>query len=82
MEALNQRKMRSRLDLLHTILQGKVHKKQTQMKETHDRKGYDIKFISGESVYVTNFGPGLKWLIIHVTGSVSNAIALLERRER
>ena len=44
MEVLNQRKMRPRLDFPHPRLQGKVHKKQTQMKETHDRKGHERKF--------------------------------------
>ena len=61
MELVNQRKMRSRLNLLHPSLQGKVHKKLTQMKETHDRKGQEIKFTPGESVNVKNFGPGLKF---------------------
>ena len=50
MEVLNQRKMTSRLDLLRPSLQGKVHKMQTQMKETHDRKGHERKFTSGECV--------------------------------
>ena len=84
MEVLNQRKMRSRLDLLHPSLQGKVHKKQTQMKETHDRKGDDRKFIPGESVYVKNFGPELKWLIgtiIHVICPVSCAVVPQDGRE-
>ena len=83
MEVLNQRKMRSRLDLLHPSLQEKVHKKQTQMRETHDRKGHERKFTPGERecviVYVKNFGPRLKTLIgmlIYVTGSGSYAVAL------
>ena len=53
MEVLNQRKRRSRLDLLHPSLQGKVHKKQTQMKDTHDRKGHERKFTPEESVYMS-----------------------------
>ena len=56
MEVLNQRKMRSRLNLLHPNMKGKVHKKQTQMKETQDRKERERTFTRGESVYVTNFG--------------------------
>ena len=78
-EVLNQRKMRSRLDLLHQSLQGKVHKKQTQMNETRNSKGHETKFTPGERVYVKKFGPGLKWLIgtiIHVTSPVSYAVAL------
>ena len=37
---------------IHPILQGKVHKKQTQMKETHDRKGQERKYtpVERESV--------------------------------
>ena len=84
MEVLNQRKMKkSRLDLLHLSLQGKFHKKQTQTKETHHRKGHERTFIPGESVYVKNFGPGLKWLIgtiLHVTGPVSYTVALQDGR--
>ena len=53
------------------------------MKETHDRKGHERKFTRGESVYVKNFGPELKWLIgtiIHVTGPLSYAVALQDGR--
>ena len=45
MEVLNKRKMRSRLDLLHPSLQGKVHKKQIQMKEKHDSKKHKKSFL-------------------------------------
>ena len=77
MEVLNQRKMIYRLDLLDQSLQGKVHKRQSQMKETHDCKEHESKFTPEESVYVKNFGAGLKWLIrtiIHVTGPMSYAV--------
>ena len=47
MEVLNHRKMRYMLDLLRPSLQGKIHKKQTQMKETHDPKGLERKNYSG-----------------------------------
>ena len=70
--------------MLNQSLQGKVHKKQTQMKKTHERKGHEREFTPGESVYVKNFGPGLKWLIgtiIHVTSSVSYAEALQDGKE-
>ena len=63
MEVLNQRKMSSRLYLIHPRLQGKVRKKQTHMKETRDRKGHERKLIPGESVYVKNFGSGLKCFV-------------------
>ena len=77
-------KMRSRLDLPYPSLQRKVHKKQTQMKETRNSKGHVRKFTPGESIYIMNFGPGLKWLIrtiILVTGPVSYAVALQDGRE-
>ena len=86
MEVLNQRKMRFRLDLLHPSLQGKLHKKQIQVKYKHNSKRHERKFPPREIAYVKNFGPGLKWLIgtiIHVTGPVSygNAVALHDGRE-
>ena len=76
---LYQRKMISRLDLLHPSLQGKFTI--SQVKETHDRK--EIHFTPGESVYVKNFGPAQKILIgtiIRVTDPVSYAVALQEGR--
>ena len=72
------------MEVLNQSLQGKVHKKQIQMKETHDRKGHERQFTPGESVYVKNFGSILKWLIgtiIHVTSSMSYAVALQDGRE-
>ena len=74
MEVFIQRKMRSRLDLLHPSLLGKVHKTNS---ETHDRKGHERKCTRRGSVYVKSFGPG----IIDVAGPVSYAVALQDGRE-
>ena len=79
MEILNNWKMRSRLDLLHPSLQGKIHKKQKPMKETNDRRAHERHFEAGDSVYIKNFGPGLKWLVGtvgYVTGAVSYTVIL------
>ena len=77
MEILNNRKMRSRLDLLHPSLPGKIHKKQKQMKETNDRRAHERHFEPGDSVYVKKFGPELNWLVGttgHVTDPVSYTV--------
>ena len=53
------------------------------MKKTHYRKRHQRKFTPGKSVCAKNFGPGIKWLIgtiIRVTGPVSYAVALHDRR--
>ena len=73
-EILNNRKMRSRLDLLYPSLQGKIHRKQKLMKETNDRRTHEQHFEVGDSVYIKNFGLGLKWMVGtvgYVTGPVS-----------
>ena len=73
-EILNNRKMRSRLDLLYPSLQGKIHRKQKLMKETNDRRTHEQHFEAGDSVYIKNFGLGLKWMVGtvgYVTGPVS-----------
>ena len=84
MEILNNRKMRSRLDLLHPSLQGKIHKKQKLMKETNDRRAHERHFEPGDSVFIKNFCPELKWLVGtvgYVTGPVSYTVVLGDGRE-
>ena len=58
MEILNNRKMRSRLDLLHPSLQGKIYKKEKPMKEPNDRRAHERHFEPGDSMYIKNFEPG------------------------
>ena len=41
----------------------KNHKKQKLMKETNDRRAHERPFEAGDSAYMKNFGPGLKWLV-------------------
>ena len=79
MEILNNRKMRSRLGLLHPSLQGKIHKKQKLVKETNDCRAQERHFEAGDSVHIKNFGPGLKWLVGtvgYVTGPVPYTVVL------
>ena len=84
LEILNNRKMRSRLDLLHPSLQGKIHKKQKLMKEMKDRRTHERHFAAGDSAYIKNFGSGPKWLVGtvgDVTGPVSYTVVLGDGRE-
>ena len=84
MEIHNNRKMRSRLDLLHPSPHGKIHKKQKLMKETNDHRAHERHFEAGDSVYIKNFGPGLKWLVGtvgYVIGPVSYTMVLGDSRE-
>ena len=76
--------MRSRLNLLHPSLQGKINKKQKLMKETNDRRAHERHFEPGDSVYIKNVGQGLKWLVGtvgYVTGPVSYTVVLEDGRE-
>ncbi|XP_020898619.1 uncharacterized protein K02A2.6, partial [Exaiptasia diaphana] len=82
-ELLNHRKMRSLLDLLHPNLQGKVHKKQMELKAKHDGGKVLRSYQVGETVSVKNFANGAKWLpgtIDRVTGPVSYEISLIDGR--
>ena len=77
-------KLRSRLDLLHPNLQSKVHKKREHMKETRDVHATERPFKEGDTIYLTNFGPGPKWLsgiILRVTGPVSYTVVTSEGQE-
>lgn len=78
-ELLNNRKMRSLLDLIHPNLQGRVRKKQLEMKARHDGNKAVRKFSCGDSVSVKNFASGPKWLhgiILGITGPVSYEVQL------
>ena len=82
-ELLNHRRMRSLLDLIHPTLQGKVQKKQMEMKLRHDGNVAVRKFNPGDAVRVKNFAHGAKWLsgiIQRITGPLSYEVQLLDGR--
>lgn len=82
-ELLNHRKMRSLLDLLHPNLQGKIHKKQMEMKAKHDGGKVVRSYQCGDTVSVKNFASGAKWLhgtIERITGPLSYEVRLLDGR--
>lgn len=61
-EMLMNRRPRSALDRLYPDMGGKVMHCQERQKETHDRHVGARRCMVGDSVYVTNFGRGPKWL--------------------
>ena len=76
-------KLKSKFDLLHPQLQEKILRKQSEMKSAHDVRARLRQFVPGDTVYVQNFEPGLKWLpgIIHMkTGPLSYTVVLTDGR--
>lgn len=78
------RRLRSRLDLLHPDLSGKVESKQWTQKLAHDTTKSDRKFKEGDSVYAEDFSATTeKWIpgvIQKVTGPLSYHIQLGDGR--
>ena len=82
-ELLNQRSVKTKLDLLHPNLQGKVQKQQLQMKMNHDKKADGRTTAVGDTVNVKNFSHGPKWMpgvVVKVTGPVSYEVLLSDER--
>ena len=82
-ELLNGRKLKTRLDLLHPALQGRVRKNQSSMKKYHDGKTSIRAFTPGDLVRAKNFGHGLKWLkgkVTKITGPLSYEVELFDGR--
>ena len=61
-ELLNNRKLKTLLDLLHPNLHGKVQMKQQEMKNRHDKHAKHREFHVGDLVSVRNYSRGPKWL--------------------
>ena len=83
-EMLMGRKLRSRFDLMHPNLQGKIHQKQERMKESHDAHSTERHFKTSDKIYFKNFGYGPKWLsgvIQRMTGPVSYTVLSADGRE-
>ena len=83
-ELLMGRRLRSRLDLLHPDLPGKVEGKQWKQKLSHDTSRTDRKFQEGDEVYAEDFSASNeKWIpgvIQKVTGPLSYHIQLSDGR--
>ena len=60
-ELLMNRKLRTKLDLLHPDLSSKVAEKQWKQQEKHSTHA-DRKFEPGDKCYVRNYRPGDKWI--------------------
>ncbi len=79
-ELLQNKRLRSRLDLIKPDLQARIEKKQSQQLRSVSR---DRTFQSGDLVYICNFGNGPKWLpgvIQSPCGSVSYEVTLEDGR--
>ncbi len=61
-ELLLKKRPRSKLDLLHPNLSGRVESKQQAQKKQHDSKSRDRSFAIGSKVWVHNTQRGDKWL--------------------
>lgn len=83
-ELLMGRRLRSRLDLLHPDLSGKVEGKQWKQKLAHDTSRTDRKFQEGDGVYAEDFSSTTeKWvpgIVQKVTGPLSYHIQLSDGR--
>ena len=82
-ELLQNRRLRSRLDLLKPNISSRVIDKQAKQQlyaNTHSR---DRIFVEGEAVYIVNFGSGPKWMpgrISTFVGNVSVKVTLSDGR--
>ncbi len=79
-ELLQNKRLRSRLDLIKPDLQARIEKKQSQQLRSVSR---DRTFQSGDLVYICNFSNGPKWLpgvIQSPCGSVSYEVTLEDGR--
>ena len=71
-ELLNNRKLKTLLDLMHPNLHGKVQVKQQEMKNRHDKHAKHREFHVGDLVRVRNYSRGPKWVpgVVIVAGPV------------
>ena len=61
-EMLNKRKFNTHFDLLQPRLDKRIQKQQELQKAQHDQHTKPRQANKGEEVYVSNFGPGQKWV--------------------
>ena len=84
-ELLLGRRPRSRLDLLRPNTAERVEAKQQQQKAQHDRKALPRTFRVGDTVFMTNFGAGRRWLpgqVVEMSGPVSFHVLLEDGRRK
>ena len=79
-ELLMSRRLRSRLDLFHPELSGRVATRQEKQKELHDNQKPSRQFTVNDQVYVENFPTKIpRWIpgtVAKVTGPLSYVIKL------
>ena len=84
-ELLLGRRPKSRLDLLKPMTAERVEAKQLTQKKQHDAHAVDRSFVEGDTVFVKNYRPGVKWLpgvIVKKTGPVSFLVRLGDGHEK
>ena len=73
------RRLRSRLDLFHPDVSGKIESRQVKQKELHDQRSLR-QFTENDQVYVQDFSTRKpKWIpgiVVKVTGPLSYMIKL------
>ena len=82
-ELLNGRKLKTRLDLLHPALQGRVKQNQSNMKKYHDGKTPLRLLLPGDDVSAKHFAAGSKWLNgkdVKATGPLLYEVELTDGR--
>ena len=82
-ELLLGRQPRSRLDLLHPDVSGRVQESQARQQRAHDTHSRARAFQVGDRVYVRNFSGSQVWMegtILDKTGPVSFRVRLLDGR--
>ena len=82
-QLLQNRQIRTRLDLIKPSRSHQVDHCQQQQKVCHDESAKRKQFSKGERVYVRNFGTGTRWLPViveEITGPVSCLVILEDNR--
>ena len=80
-EMLIGRRLRSQLDLIKPDLQARVHQKQLEQKQSHDRHAKDRTFGPKDQVFAKNFRQGQPWVpaeIVKNTGPLSYLVRVLD----
>ena len=71
-ELLQNRRLRSRLDLIFPDLGTRVSEKQSSQQYYSNRHAKSRNFEVGEAVYIRNFGVGAKWIPCHISSIIGN----------
>ena len=71
-ELLQNRQLKSRMDLIRPNIEDRVMNRQMKQQAYSDLHSKSRHFEVGESIYIWNFGSGIKWLSGHISASVGN----------